>query len=85
MLCKVEVENRHIVAWATPVNGTEYYEQGKNGFPSLSPLQNSVQCNPNTSANINRELFEQTINPYYLNKYFSTAARNENLAAVWKF
>jgi hypothetical protein len=73
------------VAWATVLNGTEYYEEGKDGFASLSALQTYQQCDPQTSANINRELFMQTINPYYLNKYFSMSARDNNLAFVWKY
>jgi hypothetical protein len=79
----VKVENRHVIAWGTPSNETEYYEAGKNGFPSMSPRQFTQSCDPQTSANLNRELFMQTINPYYLNKYFSTGERGDN--RIWQY
>jgi hypothetical protein len=83
LVCKIQIENRYVVAWARPINGTEYYEESKTGFKTHSPRQSALTCDPETSANLNRELFAQTINPYFLNKYVSIGDRASNMASVW--
>lgn len=77
-----------MVAYATPHADAEYFEESKEGFtPMLHGVQHKsvYNCDAQTSANLNRELFQRTINPYTLNKYASVPDRSQNLAFRWKF
>jgi hypothetical protein len=76
-----------MVAYATPNSEAEYFEESLNGFnPILHGVQHKsiYHCDAKTSANLNRELFQQTINPYTQNKYASIGDRWQNLAFRWR-
>ncbi|KAI6175462.1 Ground-like domain-containing protein [Aphelenchoides bicaudatus] len=78
-LCKVERNGRYILAYSTPHDDAEYFEESKEGFePILKGISNDSpqSCSPySSSANVNDELFMKQIGAYNMNKYATVQER----------
>jgi hypothetical protein len=51
LLCKIEREGRYILAYATPQNDTEFFDEGISGFPSIYNPRDYISGSLSSNSN----------------------------------